>query len=100
MRDMSRRDFVQGGAAGLLSVLHHPPLHQTPAGAPSRTPGHDLCFMPATELAAAIRAKKVSPVEVVSAVYARLHEINPASTPSALSRRSRRGRRPGKRRPR
>ncbi len=33
--------------------------------------------MPATELAAAIRAKKVSPVEVVNAVYARLADINP-----------------------
>jgi aspartyl-tRNA(Asn)/glutamyl-tRNA(Gln) amidotransferase subunit A len=74
---MSRREFVQGGAAGLLSVLPRPLLPQTPARAPSCTAGHDLCFTPATELAAAIRTKKVSPVEVVSAVYARLHEINP-----------------------
>ena len=33
--------------------------------------------MPATILAAAIRQKKVSPVEVINAVYGRLHKINP-----------------------
>jgi hypothetical protein len=37
----------------------------------STNPEHDLCFMPATALAAAIRTKKLSPVEVVNAVYAR-----------------------------
>jgi aspartyl-tRNA(Asn)/glutamyl-tRNA(Gln) amidotransferase subunit A len=39
--------------------------------------GENLCFTPATVLVAAIRQKKVSPVEVINAVYARLHEINP-----------------------
>jgi len=38
----------------------------------------DLCFMPATELAAAIRAKRVSPVEAVEAVLDRIAEVNPA----------------------
>lgn len=33
--------------------------------------------MPAVALATAIRKKKVSPVEVIDAVYARLHRINP-----------------------
>jgi aspartyl-tRNA(Asn)/glutamyl-tRNA(Gln) amidotransferase subunit A len=33
--------------------------------------------MPATDLAAAIRAKKVSPVEVVNAVLARIEQLNP-----------------------
>jgi Asp-tRNA(Asn)/Glu-tRNA(Gln) amidotransferase A subunit family amidase len=37
----------------------------------------DLCYIPATELAAAIRAKKVSPVEVVNAVLARIEQLNP-----------------------
>jgi aspartyl-tRNA(Asn)/glutamyl-tRNA(Gln) amidotransferase subunit A len=37
----------------------------------------DLCYMPATELAAAIRAKKVSPVEVVNVVLARIEQLNP-----------------------
>ena len=37
----------------------------------------DLCFMPATDLAAAIRTKQVSPVEVVNAVLARIEQLNP-----------------------
>lgn len=37
----------------------------------------DLAFMPATELAAAIRARKVSPVEVVEAVLTRIGALNP-----------------------
>ena len=36
-----------------------------------------LCFLPATELAASIRSKQVSPVEVVEAVLARIEAINP-----------------------
>ena len=38
----------------------------------------DLCYMPATELAAAIRAKAVSPVEVVTAVLARIDSLEPS----------------------
>ncbi len=38
----------------------------------------DLCFLPATALAAAIRAREVSPVEVVDAVLARIERLNPA----------------------
>jgi aspartyl-tRNA(Asn)/glutamyl-tRNA(Gln) amidotransferase subunit A len=37
----------------------------------------ELCYMPATQLVAAIRAKKVSPVEVVDAVLARIERLNP-----------------------
>ena len=37
----------------------------------------DLCFMSATELASAIRAKKVSPVEVTNAVIARIEALEP-----------------------
>ena len=36
-----------------------------------------LCFMPATEMAAAIRARDLSPVEVVEAVLARIGRLNP-----------------------
>jgi Asp-tRNA(Asn)/Glu-tRNA(Gln) amidotransferase A subunit family amidase len=32
----------------------------------------DLCFMPATEAAALIRDKKLSPVELMTAVLARI----------------------------
>jgi aspartyl-tRNA(Asn)/glutamyl-tRNA(Gln) amidotransferase subunit A len=37
----------------------------------------ELCYMPATELVAAIKAKKLSPVEVVDAVLARIERLNP-----------------------
>lgn len=37
----------------------------------------DLCYTPALELAAAIRAKKVSPVEVVKTVLERIERLNP-----------------------
>jgi amidase len=38
----------------------------------------DLCFTPATRLAALIRARKVSPLEVTRAVLARIERVNPA----------------------
>jgi aspartyl-tRNA(Asn)/glutamyl-tRNA(Gln) amidotransferase subunit A len=37
----------------------------------------DLCYTPATTLAAMIRAKKLSPVELTRAVLARLEKLNP-----------------------
>src|SRR5688572_16658693 len=37
----------------------------------------DLCFLPATELAAKIRSREVSPVEAVEAVLARIDALNP-----------------------
>jgi aspartyl-tRNA(Asn)/glutamyl-tRNA(Gln) amidotransferase subunit A len=37
----------------------------------------ELCYMPAMELGLAIRSKKVSPVEVVDAVLARIERLNP-----------------------
>ncbi len=37
----------------------------------------ELCYLSATELAAAIRTKKVSPVEVVDAVLTRIERLNP-----------------------
>ena len=36
-----------------------------------------LCLMPATELAAAIRDRRLSPVELVEAVLARIDRLNP-----------------------
>jgi amidase len=38
----------------------------------------DLCFLPATELANLYRARKVSPLEVMQAVLARIDAVNPA----------------------
>lgn len=37
----------------------------------------DLCYLPAVELAAAIRARKVSPVEATTAVLNRIQRLNP-----------------------
>lgn len=37
----------------------------------------DLCYMPATEMAQAIRTKRVSPIEVVEAILARIEALNP-----------------------
>jgi aspartyl-tRNA(Asn)/glutamyl-tRNA(Gln) amidotransferase subunit A len=37
----------------------------------------ELCYLPAMELGLAIRSKKVSPVEVVDAVLARIERLNP-----------------------
>lgn len=37
----------------------------------------ELCYMPATEMAVAIRTKALSPVEIVDAIYARIHALNP-----------------------
>jgi Asp-tRNA(Asn)/Glu-tRNA(Gln) amidotransferase A subunit family amidase len=37
----------------------------------------ELCYTPATQLAAAIRTKQVSPVEVVDAVLRRIERLNP-----------------------
>jgi aspartyl-tRNA(Asn)/glutamyl-tRNA(Gln) amidotransferase subunit A len=54
------------------------PLSRRPS-APDRITqsSRELCLLPATELAAAIRAKAVSPVEVIESVYARIHAVNP-----------------------
>jgi aspartyl-tRNA(Asn)/glutamyl-tRNA(Gln) amidotransferase subunit A len=41
-------------------------------------PSDDLCWMPAVEMAAAIRRRTVSPVEVMRAVLARVERLNPA----------------------
>jgi amidase len=41
-------------------------------------PDRDLCFTPATELQRLYRARKVSPLEVMQAVLARIDAVNPA----------------------
>jgi len=76
MKELSRRDFIQTTGAGFLTIMPSLPVDQAQVEKPTNN-GEDLCFKPATVLAAAIRQKKVSPVEVIDAVYARLHKINP-----------------------
>ena len=41
-------------------------------------PSDDLCWTPATELARMIRAKDISPVEIVDAFLSRIDRVNPA----------------------
>src|SRR4030095_2574967 len=42
------------------------------------TTQRDLCFTPAVELSKLYRARKVSPLEVMQAVLARIDTVNPA----------------------
>jgi amidase len=37
----------------------------------------DPCFLPATEMVSAVKTKKISPVEIVDAILARIEKINP-----------------------
>jgi Asp-tRNA(Asn)/Glu-tRNA(Gln) amidotransferase A subunit family amidase len=37
----------------------------------------DLCWLPATEIARAIRTRQLSPVELVDALLSRIHQLNP-----------------------
>lgn len=41
-------------------------------------PDRDLCFVPATRLQRLYRSRKVSPLEVMQAVFARIDAVNPA----------------------
>ncbi len=38
----------------------------------------DLCFMSAVDMAAAIRSSRISPVEIVDALFERIHALNPS----------------------
>ena len=40
--------------------------------------GDDLAWLPAVEIAAAVRAKKLSPVEITRAILDRIERLNPA----------------------
>jgi hypothetical protein len=76
IKEISRRGFIQTTGAGLLTMMPSLRGNQARAEEPA-SHGDDLCFMPATMLAAAIRQKRVSTVEVINSVYARIHEVNP-----------------------
>jgi hypothetical protein len=56
MSGMSRRDFIQTSAAGVLMIVPHSLPDGAPTQGASAMAGQDLCFMSATTLAAAIRA--------------------------------------------
>ena len=40
-------------------------------------PDEDLCYLPAIELATAIRTRRLSPVELTAAILDRIAQINP-----------------------
>ena len=46
--------------------------------------GTDLCYLPAVELAAAIRQRELSAVEVTEAVLERIERLNPSLNAFAL----------------
>jgi aspartyl-tRNA(Asn)/glutamyl-tRNA(Gln) amidotransferase subunit A len=70
---LTRRELLQAGAGALLSWTARAEASRSAASHSAE----DLCFMPATDMAAAIRKKTVSPVEIVEALFARIHEVNP-----------------------
>ncbi|MBC7894684.1 MAG: amidase [Cytophagaceae bacterium] len=79
---LTRREFSRRlGAATLTgSVLGVPELRDhaaAPHGDPLVTPADDLCFMPATQLVALMRAKKASAREVMQAHLAQIERVNP-----------------------
>jgi aspartyl-tRNA(Asn)/glutamyl-tRNA(Gln) amidotransferase subunit A len=77
MTTVSRRAFVQGSAAGLLTATVPTMSFSDSRSAGGSRVNIDLNFMSATMLIEAIRTKKISPVEAVDAVYKRIHEVNP-----------------------
>jgi amidase len=68
---MDRRTFLETTAAGALTAAVTPAV---PAVVPS---GEDLCYTSAVDLAALIKARKVSAREVMAAHLARIARVNP-----------------------
>lgn len=73
---LNRRQFIGSASVGVIAAASA--LSLTPrasfAASPSET---DICFMNATDLAARIRRKKLSAVEVMNAHYDRIEQVNP-----------------------
>ena len=44
----------------------------------------EICYMTVVEQAEAIKARKLSPVEIMDAVLSRIDKLNPESMPIAL----------------
>jgi aspartyl-tRNA(Asn)/glutamyl-tRNA(Gln) amidotransferase subunit A len=76
--ELSRRQFLKsasGVAAGAIAAHMLADSGVTPAEA--ATPGNEICRMDAVTLAQRIRAKQLSPVEVVDAVLTRMEKLEP-----------------------
>lgn len=59
MNTITRRDILKAGV--LLTITRRPGIGD------SADAGDELCYVPATALATALRQRKISPVEVVNA---------------------------------
>lgn len=74
--ELNRREFVGSASAAAMAVTAALPLAATASHA--RAGGaSELCYMNATDLAAAIKSKKVSAVEVMTAFLDRIDQVNP-----------------------
>src|SRR5438132_621336 len=73
---LSRRDFMRaaGGATAAMLAARHLPGAVPEAAAAT---GNEICRMDAVTLAGHIRAKRLSPVEVVNAVLDRMDKLEP-----------------------
>jgi amidase len=79
---MSRREFgrILGMAAigsGLPAIDATVPVQVNASGGAGSSQSNELCFMPATELAARLRRKDVSAREVLAAHVAQIERVNP-----------------------
>ncbi|MCU0419210.1 MAG: amidase [Cyclobacteriaceae bacterium] len=76
---LGRRDFVKlTSLASAVLAVGASAMHVTScAESTPETPLTDICFMNATDLAAAIRNKRVSAVDVMNAFYDRIELVNP-----------------------
>lgn len=74
--DLDRREFVAalGASALTTAALTSPALSQTAAAKPR---GLDICYMKANELAARIKRKELSVVDVMTAYFDRIEAVNP-----------------------
>lgn len=73
---LSRRQFLISASVGAIAVAGIQSLTVSESMAATTT-GADICFMNATDLAASIRKKELSAVEVMTAFYDRIEKVNP-----------------------
>lgn len=78
-RDLHRRDFLGmvGGAGTIAAIAPEALAVERPAFLRDIASAADVTVASATQIAAAIRAKKVSSLEVVEACLVRIEQVNP-----------------------
>jgi len=73
---LNRRQFIGSASAGAIATAGLVSLTASESTAASPS-GLDICYMNATDLAASIRRKDVSAVEVMTAFLDRIEKVNP-----------------------